>query len=94
MNAEQYVGRTVRVKSTDQEGIIKSVKSGLNAQKIRTIRLIVDDTLGRPIEYMPHEVEFIIPAEELKEMLEERNAVVVLPDYVKKYPLTQSDATE
>jgi hypothetical protein len=56
---DTYTGRAVKIKSTGQEGIIKSVSTKLNAQKIQTARLIVDDPTGRPIEYMPHEVEFI-----------------------------------
>lgn len=57
MNFENLKGKSATVKSTGQVGIIKDISVRFNAQKIRTARYIIDDLNGRPIEYMPHEIE-------------------------------------
>lgn len=59
MNTEQFKGKAVIIKSTGQEGVISNVTTKYNAQKIMTARFTVEDPSGRPIEYMPHEVEIV-----------------------------------
>lgn len=59
MNSEQFKGRKAIVKSTGQEGIISDVTTRFNSDKILTARFIIEDSNGRPIEYMPHEVEIL-----------------------------------
>jgi hypothetical protein len=57
MNTEKYKGLPVTVKSTGQEGFIKDVVPKVNMDKVMSVRFVVDDPSGRPVEYMPHEVE-------------------------------------
>ena len=60
MNTEQFKGRKAKVKSTGYEGVIANVTARSGGQ-VRSYRFIIDDINGRPVEYMPHEIEIESP---------------------------------